>query len=139
MGHLSLVTAAPRSRPTRDAQLLKTVRRYLLLIDHLHQKRSWHREAHALAMSVLAEHPDDPEAAALWDRLYANTPAFLFGRGIQYDERRLAELLDQIIAMPAKSEAGVRAKLSVWRTVLAPDDADRLLDSALADTRMRRT
>jgi hypothetical protein len=137
MGHLALVTTtAPTSRT--DTRLVKLCRQYLALLRILDDLRAKRDRAQALASAVLHDRPHDPDAAALWSRCWQTTPACLLARGVEDNERKRADLLAEIIATPARTEAGMRARMQVWRTVHDPDDADRLLDSAMADIRMRR-
>jgi hypothetical protein len=141
MGHLALVTptAAPIRTSRTDTRLLKICRQYLLLLQHQASLREKHATAQAVAAQVLRDRPEDPLASALWVRLWDATTAAALSRGVAHNERRLAELLTEIAETPAKTEAGLRARLQVWRTVLAADDADRLLDGIVADfTRKRR-
>jgi hypothetical protein len=97
-----------------------------------------HGEALVMAKQVLRDRPTDPEAAALWKQCWDAIPAGYLSHGIQHEERKLTELLAEIIATPAQTEGGVRARMQVWRCILAADDADALLDSIVADCRKRR-
>lgn len=141
MGHLSLVTptAAPNRTSRTDTRLLKICRQYLLGHQHLAKLRASQQAAETLTQAVLRE-PDEtnPDAVALWRDLYSNTDAAKFSNGIAWEEKRLTKLLAEISETPAKTEAGLRARLQVWRAVLAADDADRLLDAIVADARQRR-
>lgn len=137
MPHLSLVPTIPHKRQTTDGRLLKTCRQYLLTLRHLQELRAAQIEAQAVADIVLRDRPDDPVAAALWAELW-DTRAAPLSRKIEYHTCQLAELLSRIIATPATTDDGVRARLEVWRTVHDADDADRLIDSVMADFRTRR-
>jgi hypothetical protein len=137
--HLALVpTSAPKPVPTTDTRLLRVCRQYLALLPHLARLREAHAAAETVAAAVLRDLPADPEAAALWRQCWYTTPASHLSRGVENNERRLAELLDEITSTPAKTEAGLRARLQVWRTVHAADTADLLLDSIMADCRSKR-
>lgn len=137
MAHLTLVTSSTKPAKT-DARLVKACGQYLLLLTHLADLREKHARAVVLAGKILRDQPTDPEAAELWRRCWATTPASYLGRGVEHSERKLAELLTEIIQTPAQTEAGFRARMQVWRTILAADDADHLLDSIAADFRKRR-
>lgn len=138
MAHLTLVTTKPQSHPKTDTRLLKLCARYLQLLGHQRELREKHRKALALAEKILRDKPADTEAADLWRKCWHTTPAHHLGCGVESNERKLAELIDEITTTPAQTEAGVRARLHVWRTILGADDADRLLDSIAADFRRRR-
>lgn len=137
MAHLTLVTTKPQSHPKTDTRLLKMCARYLQLLGHLRELREKHRKALALAETILRDPPADPDAADLWKKCWNTTPACHLGRGVESNERTLAELLDEITTTPAQTEVGFRARMQVWRTVLAVDDADRLLDAIAADFKRR--
>jgi hypothetical protein len=139
MGHLVLVTtAAPKSAPTTDTRLLKLCRQYLLGHQHLAHLRDKAATARNVAAAVLRDPPGDPEAAALWRQCWDATPAGQMTRGVEWNEKKLGELLAEISETPARTEAGLRARLQVWRTVIAADHADRMLDSIISDCRSRR-
>jgi hypothetical protein len=131
-----VTTTAPASRT--DTRLLKVCRQYLALMAHIQTLRDKRDRAQALAAAVLHDPPTDHDAAALWSRLWQTTPACFLARGVEDNERRLDGLLTEIVQTPARTEAGIRARLQVWRTVLSADDADLLLDSLMADIRRRR-
>lgn len=137
MTHLTLVTSSNKPAKT-DTRLLKLCARYLQLLGHLRELREKHRTALALAETILRDKPTDPDAADLWKKCWNTTPACHLGRGVESNERTLAELIDEITTTPAQTEAGFRARLHVWRTILAADDADRMLDSIAADFKRRR-
>lgn len=138
--HLAIVTNSTPIRTSRtDSRLLKACRQYLLGHQHLAKLRASQQAAEHLAQAVLRE-PDvtNPDAVALWRDLYQQTNAAKFRNGIAWEEKRLAKLLAEISEIPARTEAGLRARLQVWRTVIAADDADALLDNIISDTRKRR-
>jgi hypothetical protein len=137
---LAIVTNLTPTRTSRtDTRLLKICRQYLLQSQHLAKLRTSQQAAETLAQAVLRKPDDsDPEALALWRDLYSNTNAARYAGGIEWGERRLAMLLTEISETPACTERGLRARLEVFRAVLAQDDADRLLDAIVADTRKRR-
>jgi hypothetical protein len=138
MAHLALVTSSTPKVSTTDTRLLKACRQYLAGHAHLADLRQRHVAAMALAASVLRKRPADPAASDLWLRLWQTTPAHYLTHGVACSEKRQAALLAEIAETPARTEAGLRARLQVWRTVLAADEADRLLDSVIADCRSRR-
>lgn len=138
MAHLTLVASSTPKHPKTDTRLIKVCGQYLLLLTHLADLRKKHARAVVLTGKILRDQPTDPEAADLWRRCWNTTPASYLGRGVEYNERKLAELLTEIVQTPAHTEAGFRARMQVWRTILAADDADLLLDSIAADFRKRR-
>ena len=138
MAHLALVPTVPKPAPTTDTRLLKLWRQYLASHAYLAELRQQHVAAMAIAASVLRKRPADPAASDLWAKLWQTTPAYFLTHGIACSEKRQAALLAEIAETPARTEAGLRARMQVWRTVLAADDADRLLDAIVADCRSRR-
>lgn len=139
MGHLTLVTSSTPIRTSRtDTRLLKICRQYLLGHQHLNRLRAEQAKAQKIAAAVLRDRPDDGEAAALWQACWDTTPAGAMARGVAWNEKQQAKLLSEISETPARTEAGLRARLQVWRSVLAVDDADRLLDAIVADTSKRK-
>jgi hypothetical protein len=136
---LALVSDTTVTRPSRtDTKLLKICRQYLLRRQHLSKLRMSHGKALSMAKKVLRDRPTDEAAAALWQQCWEAIPAGYLCKGIEHEERKLTELLAEIIATPAQTEGGVRARMQVWRTILAADDADTLLDSIVADLSHRR-
>lgn len=122
-----------------DTRLLALCRRYLVELKHLAALQDKAESAQTLADAVLRDRPDDPQALDLWRKCWGATPASYLTRGVQHSEERLADLLEEIISRPALTEAGVRARLQVWRTVHDADHADRLLDSIMVDWPRRRS
>jgi hypothetical protein len=92
----------------------------------------------ALAKSVLGDRPEDPAAAALWDRLCAASGVWQIGARIEVEIKWQARLLQKIAATPARADDGIRGKLAVWRVLHDPDEADLLLDSIMEDCRQQR-
>ena len=139
MAHLALVTTtAPKPAPTTDTRLLKACRQYQLEAVNLRRLQDMLTTARRIAEVVLRDPPDDPDAAALWRQCWESTPASHLSRGVGYSEKRLEKLLTEIAETPARTEAGLRARMQVWRMVLAADDADRMLDSIISDCCARR-
>jgi hypothetical protein len=91
-----------------------------------------------LSVSSFAWREDAPDAPGDRSRLTDAARVWCRGLRLRVVQDLLVELLEQIVATQATGEAGVRGKLSVWRTLADPEDADRLLDSAMRDFRAQR-
>ena len=54
------------------------------------------------------------------------------------DDARFTELLAEIVQLPARTEAGFRARLYIWRLIDDAEDAELLLQAITADFGRRR-